>query len=141
MSGNLRAQQHLAERLASVLRRFGHEGGSIDSLAERIGETPRDLKRWAEGTKLPAHAFSLLLGELPRHLADDLIRPTGLRLVERDCEGSVNALLAASKAAALSGEIAARHADGHFCHRDRAAVAEQTKRLIADLEPLTREVG
>jgi hypothetical protein len=140
MSGNLRAQQHLAERFASVLRRFEHEGGSIDQLAERVGETPRDLRRWAEGTKCPAHVFAMLLGELPRHLADDLIRPTGLRLVDRDSDGSANALLAASKASALASEITGRHADGNFCHRDRAEVAAHAKRLIADLEPLTREV-
>jgi hypothetical protein len=140
MSSNLAAQQKLAERLASVLRRFEHEGGSVESLADRVGETSRDLRRWAEGTKLPGHVLSMLLGELPRHLADELIRPTGLRLIARDGEDGANALLAASRASALSSEITGRHADGHYCHRDRAEVAEHAKRLIADLEPLTRGV-
>lgn len=139
MSSNLRAQQKLAERLATVIRRFEHEGGSIDQLAQAVGETPRDLRRWAEGTKLPGHVFSALLGELPRHLADELIRPTGLRLIAQDHDDRPNALMAAARAAELAGDIAERHADGQFCHRDREHVKREARRLIADLEALAAD--
>lgn len=133
------SKHFLAERLANVLRRFEHEGGVIEALARAVGETPRDLRRWADGVTLPGHVFCALLGELPRHLADELIRPTGLRLVARDNDDGANSLLAAASAAALASEIARRHADGAFCHRDRAAVRAEAQRLIAELQPLAGE--
>lgn len=139
MSPNLLAQQKLAERLATVLRRFDHEGGAIDELAEAVGETPRDLRRWAEGTKLPGHVFSALLAELPRHLADHLIRPTGLRLVAQDHGDGANALLAAARSATFSSSIAERHADGRYCHRDREITKQEARRLIAELEALAAD--
>jgi predicted transcriptional regulator len=139
MSSNLLAQQKLADRLAMVLRRFEHEGGSIDQLASAVGETPRDLRRWAEGTKLPGHVFSALLGELPRHLADELIRPTGLRLIARDHDEDVNALLAAAKANDLAGTIARMMADGRLDHRERAQLEQLAKATIAELQPLAGE--
>lgn len=136
MSSNLRAQQKLAERLGNVIRRFEHEGGDLDDLAASVGETGRDLRRWADGTKLPGHVLSALLGELPRHLADELIRPTGLRLIAREQGEDANALLAASSASAFAGAIAERHADGMFCHQDKALTKEEARRLIAELEAL-----
>lgn len=139
MSSNLAAQQKLAERLATVLRRFEHEGGSIEQLADRVGETARDLRRWAEGTKLPGHVFSMLLGELPRHLADELLRPTGLRLVARECDEEANALIAAAKASDLAGSVARAMADGKIDHRERAALAHLTQETIAALQPLAGE--
>lgn len=139
MSGNLASQQSLAERFATVLRRFEHEGGNIHELAERLGEEPRDLRRWADGTKMPAHVFSALLAELPRHLADYLIAPTGLRLLARDAADSANALLAAAKASQFSGNVATRKADGIWCHRDEEETRQEARRLIADLQPLAGE--
>lgn len=133
------SKHFLAERLGNVLRRFEHEGGAIEALARAVGETPRDLRRWADGVTLPGHVFCALLGELPRHLADELIRPTGLRLIAIDHEDGTNTLLAAASAAALASEIARRHADGQFCHRDRAVVRAEAQRLIAELEPLAAE--
>lgn len=139
MSANLAAQQHCADRLANVLRRFEHEGGSIEALAGRVGQTGRDLRRWAQGTTLPGHVAFALLGELPRHLADEMIRPTGLRLEDREYADSVNALSVAAKASALAAEIAERHADGRFCHRDAAAVRDQLRRVLPDFEALASE--
>ena len=129
----------LADRLGTVLRRFEHEGGAIEALARKVGETPRDLRRWADGVTLPGHVLCALLGELPRHLADELIRPTGLRLIAQDHDDHANALLAAAGAAHLASQIAERHADGNFCHRDRALVQAEVRRLIADLEALAAE--
>jgi hypothetical protein len=139
MSGNLRAQQSLAERFATVLRLFEAEGGDVTALADRVDEEPRDLRRWADGTKMPAHVLSLLLGELPRHLADRLIQPTGLRLVARDASDSANALMAASKASQFACNVTERKADGVWDHRDEAATQEDARRLIADLQPLAKE--
>ncbi len=139
MSGNLKAQQSLAERLANVLRRFEHEGGCLADIAQKCGEEPRDLRRWAEGTKMPAHVLSLLLGELPRHLADRLIQPTGLRLVARDAADSANALIAASKASMFACNVAERKADGVWDHRDELETREDARRLIAGLQPLAGE--
>ena len=139
MSANLRAQQKLAERLASVIRRFEHEGGSLDDLAASVGETARDLKRWADGTKMPAHVIIMLLGELPRHLADELIRPTGLRLIARDHDDEANALLAAAHANDLAGTIARMMADGRLDHRERAELAKVAQATIAQLQPLAGE--
>lgn len=139
MSSNLLAQQNLAERLGTVLRRLEHEGGSIDALAQRVGETSRDLRRWAEGTKLPGHVLSLLLGELPRHLADELIRPSGLRLVARDSSAEANALLAAAQASDLAGSVARMMSDGQLDHRERAELAQVAKVTIAKLQPLAGE--
>ncbi|MBD2842684.1 hypothetical protein [Erythrobacter rubeus] len=136
MSSNLASQQNLANRFANVLRRFEHEGGCIDALAGSVGETSRDLRRWADGTKMPAHVFSALLGELPRHLADEMVRPTGLKLIDRDCADSANALSVAAQASALAADIAERHADGRFCHRDAAAVRDLLQRILPDFENL-----
>lgn len=133
------SKHYLAERLANVLRRFEHEGGALEALARAVGETPRDLRRWGDGVTLPGHVLCALLGELPRHLADELLRPTGLRLIAIDHDDHANTLLAAASAASLAGNIARRHADGQFCHRDRAAVRAEAQRLIAELEPLAAD--
>ena len=139
MSANLAAQHNLATRLAAALRRFEHEGGNLEALAEAVGETPRDLRRWGEGTKMPGHVLLMVLGELPRHLADALIRPTGLRLIARDEGAAANPLRVMAQASGFVANLAERHADGHFCHRDRAATAAEAKRLIAELQPLAGE--
>ncbi len=133
------SKHHLAARLANVLRRFEHEGGAIEALARAVGETPRDLRRWAEGVTLPGHVFAALLGELPRHLADELIRPTGLRLVVRECEDDANALLAAAHANDLAGTIARMMSDGRLDHRERAELAQVAQATIAQLQPLAGE--
>lgn len=139
MSGNLAAKQNLAGELATVLRRFEHEGGSKEGLARKVGETPRQLGEWANGTCLPGHVLRALLGELPRHLANELIRSTGLELVEREADEAVNPLAAAASAASLVAEITHRMADGQYCHRDRAEVSDQVKPLIAMLQALVVE--
>lgn len=133
------SKHYLAERLANVLRRFEHEGGEIEALARAVGETTRSLRRWANGDTLPGHVAIALLGELPRHLADELIRPTGLRLVARDSEDDANALIAAARAASFSSGVTMRHADGRFCHRDRAETRAEAQRLIAELQALAGE--
>lgn len=133
------SKHYLAERLGNVLRRFEHEGGAIEALARAVGETPRDLRRWADGVTLPGHVFCALLGELPRHLADELIRPTGLRLVARDQDDDVNALLAAAKANDLAGTIARMMADGRLDHRERAELEQLAQATIAELQPLAGE--
>ncbi|MGL5446571.1 MAG: hypothetical protein ACRDBL_04600 [Rhabdaerophilum sp.] len=139
MSANLAAQQNLAERLATVLRRFEHEGGSIDALADKVGETARDLRRWAEGTKLPGHVFCMLLGELPLHLANILIRPTGLSLEPRPADDAGSALLAAAESCDFGGLVARCQADGRIDHRERAEIAKKAQVLIARLQPLASE--
>lgn len=139
MSANLASQQSFAARFATILRRFEHEGGNVQALAESVGEEVRDLRRWADGTKMPAHVLVALLGELPRHLADYLMQPTGLRLVARDAADSANALLAAAQASRFSGNVAARKADGIWCHRDEEETRQEARRLIADLQPLAGE--
>lgn len=139
MSANFASQQKFAERFANVLRRFEAEGGCIHALAESIGEEARDLRRWADGTKMPGHVLSALLGELPRHLADALISPTGLRLVSKDAADSANALLAAAQASQFAGNVAKRKADGVWCHVDEAETQQEAARLIADLQPLAGE--
>ena len=133
------SKHHLAARLANVLRRFEHEGGAIEVLARAVGETPRDLRRWADGVTLPGHVFAALLGELPRHLADEMIRPTGLRLIARDQDDDVNALLAAAKANDLAGTIARMMADGRLDHRERAELEQLAQATIAELQPLAGE--
>jgi hypothetical protein len=139
MAANIASQQSFAERFATVLRRFEHEGGSVDQLAAKVGEEARDLRRWADGTKMPAHVLSALLAELPRHLADYLIAPTQLRLVARDAADSANALLAAACASRFSGNVATRKADGVWCHQDEAETRREAQRLIAELQPLAGE--
>ena len=139
MSPNLKAQQSFADRFATVLRLFEAEGGSVSDLADRVDEEPRDLRRWADGTKMPAHVLSLLIGELPRHLADRLIQPTGLRLIARDAADSANALLAASKASKFACNVTERKADGIWDHRDELETQADARRLIADLQPLAGE--
>jgi non-ribosomal peptide synthetase component F len=136
MAANFAAQQTAAKRFSNVLRKYEFEGGNPQELAESVGQELRDLRRWADGTSMPAHVILQLLAALPRHLADELIKPTGLRLVARDTTDSANALLAASRCSALSSDITQRHADGVFCHQDKAAVQAEAKRLIADLEGL-----
>lgn len=133
------SKHYLAERLANVLRRFEHEGGAIEALARAVGETPRDLRRWAEGVTLPGHVFCALLGELPRHLADELIRPTGLRLVAIDHDESANALMVAAKLNELAGTIAEAAADGRIDHRERAAIGQMAQATITELQPLAGE--
>ena len=139
MSSNLKAQQSLAERLADVLRLFKHEGGDIHSLASKIGEETRDLQRWADGTKMPAHVLLLLLDALPRHFSDQLIAPTGLRLIAVDACEDANVLIAAAQASQFSGNIAKRMADQDFCHKDKEETRKDARRLIADLQPLAGE--
>lgn len=133
------SKHHLAARLANVLRRFEHEGGAIEALARAVGETPRDLRRWADGVTLPGHVFAALLGELPRHLADELIRPTGLRLVAIDHDEGANALLIAAKLNDLAGTIAEAAADGRIDHRERAAIGQLAQATITELQPLAGE--
>jgi predicted transcriptional regulator len=133
------SKHHLAARLANVLRRFEHEGGAIEQLARAVGETPRDLRRWADGVTLPGHVLVALLGELPRHLADALIRPTGLRLVAIDAEGEANALLVAAQLNHLAGTIARAAADGRIDHRERAAIGQLAQATITELQPLAGE--
>ena len=143
MAANLRARQHLAERLSNVFRLYEHETDDVGlhRLARSIEVDPRDLRRWAAGTVLPGEVFSLLLGALPDHLADMLIAPTGKRLVDRDHEDSGSALELASMLSALSSDIAHRHADGVFCHVDQAAVRAEARKLIPELERMAREPG
>jgi hypothetical protein len=133
------SKHYLAERLGNVLRRFEHEGGAIEALARAVGETPRDLRRWADGVTLPGHVFSALLGELPRHLADELIRPTGLRLVAIDHDEGANALMVAAKLNDLAGTIAEAAADGRIDHRERAAIGQLAQATITELQPLAGE--
>lgn len=133
------SKHYLAERLGNVLRRFEHEGGAIEALARAVGETPRDLRRWADGVTLPGHVFCALLGELPRHLADELIRPSGLRLVAIDQDDGANALLAAASAASFASSIAAMMADGRLDHRERAEARKIAQTVIAQLQPLAGE--
>lgn len=133
------SKHYLAERLANVLRRFEHEGGAIEALARAVGETPRDLRRWADGVTLPGHVLCALLGELPRHLADEMIRPTGLRLVAIDHEDSANALLVAAKLNELAGTIAQAAADGRIDHRERAEIVQMAQATITELQPLAGE--
>lgn len=139
MSANIRSQQKLAERFRSVLRTFEFEGGCAQELAENVGEEVRDLRRWADGTKMPSHVMLALLAELPRHLADRLIKPTGLRLVSQDAVEDANALIASSKASAFASGVANRFADGVYCHQDQAETRQEARRLIADLQPLAGE--
>lgn len=133
------AKHYLAERLANVLRRFEHEGGQIEALARAVGETPRDLRRWADGVTLPGHVAFALLGELPRHLADELIRPTGLRLIAIDHDEGANALMVAAKLNELAGTIAEAAADGRIDHRERAAIGQMAQATITELQPLAGE--
>jgi hypothetical protein len=133
------SKHYLSERLGNVLRRFEHEGGAIEALARAVGETPRDLRRWADGVTLPGHVFCALLGELPRHLADELIRPSGLRLVAIDQDDGANALIAAAAAATFAGTIAEMMADGRLDHRERAEARKIAQTVIAQLQPLAGE--
>lgn len=133
------SKHHLAERLGNVLRRFELEGGAIEVLARKVGETPRDLRRWADGVTLPGHVLVALLGELPRHLADELIRPTGLRLVAIDHDEGANALLVAAQLNTLAGTIAKAAADGRIDHRERAAIGQMAQATITELQPLAGE--
>lgn len=139
MRPDVPSKHYLAERLANVLRRFEHEGGVIEALARSVGETPRDLRRWAEGVTLPGHVFCALLGELPRHLADELIRPSGLRLVAIDHDDGVNALMVAVKLNQLAGTIAQAAADGRIDHRERAEIVQMAQATITELQPLAGE--
>lgn len=141
MSANSAAQQNLASRLTNVLRAYEHETDDVGlhKLAAAVKETPRDLRRWAAGTTLPGHVFSQLLGALPEHLADDLIAPTGKRLIDRDIGDAGSALLLASMMSRFSSDIAERHSDGIFCHRDQAAAREEAKRLLPFVERMARD--
>ena len=139
MSDNAATQQNLCLRFATVLRRLELEGGSIHKLADALGEDARDLRRWADGTKMPGHITLALLGELPRHLADYLLAPTGLRLVAQGDTGEANAMLAAMACNKLAGSIAERMLDGTFCHQDKAATADDARRTIAELQALAGE--
>ena len=140
MSSNLAAQQSFAKRLSTVLRRYEHEGhGDKAGLADKVGEEARDLSRWAEGTKMPAHVLTALLGELPRHLADYLIAPCGLRLVRKDEPGTANALKAAAAASEFSRDVADRAADGDWSHTDEEAARLHAQRVITDLQPIAGE--
>lgn len=133
------SKHHLAERLANVLRRFEHEGGAIEALARAVGETPRDLRRWADGVTLPGHVFCALLGELPLHLANILIRPTGLSLEPLPVDDEESALMAAAESSDFSGMVARSLADGRIDHRERAAMAQKAQTLIARLQPLANQ--
>lgn len=139
MSANLAAQQNLAQRLSTALRRFEHEGGHLHTLAEKVGEDARDLRRWADGTKLPAHVLVALLGELPRHLADYLIGASGLRLICKDTPPNANALKAAAAACTFSSDVATRMADGEWCHRDDEAAKQHAQRVISELQAVAGE--
>jgi hypothetical protein len=139
MSANLASQQNLAERFATVLRRFEHEGGNVHALAEKVGEEARDLHRWADGTKLPGHVLVALLGELPRHLADYLIATSRLRLVCKDVQTSANALKAAAASSEFSRDVAQRAADGEWCHRDEEAAKLHAQRVITELQAVAGE--
>lgn len=139
MSVNLAAQQNLAERFGDVLRLYEAEGGNVHALADRVGEEARDLRRWADGTKMPAHVLVLLLGVLPRHLADRLIAHSGLRLVAREAVEHSNVLRASASASAFASDVATRLADGVWCHRDDAAAREHAARVISDLQSVAGE--
>lgn len=140
MSTNLAAQQSYAKRLATVLRRYENEGyGTVADLAAAIGEESRDLQRWASGTKMPAHVQNALLGELPRHLADYLIAPTGLRLVAIEETPPANALRAAASACDFSRDVAERMSDGTWDHQDAEAARQHAQRVITDLQSVAGE--
>lgn len=139
MSSNLAAQQNLASRLATVLRRFENEGGDIHQLAGALDEEVRDLRRWAEGTKIPGHVLVALLGELPRHLADYLVAASGLRLICKDTPANTNALKAAAAASTSSSDVATRMADGEWCHRDDEAARQHAQRVISELQAVAGE--
>lgn len=137
MSSNNAVQQSFADRLSTVLRRYEHEGcGTKASLAAKIDEEARDLTRWGNGTTMPAHTLVVLLGELPRHLADELIRPCGLKLVSRDAPADANVLSAAAAAADFASDVATRLADGEYCHRDEEATRQKAQRTITELAKL-----
>lgn len=140
MSHCNKERENLAERLATVLRRFEREGGDISKLAKDVGDHDRaDLRRWANGTTLPGEVLIALMAELPRHLADHLVGSTGLRLVAKDAPQQANALRAAAAASGLSSDIATRMADGEWCHRDEAAAKDHAARVIAELQSLAGE--
>lgn len=140
MSGIPAERQNLAERLGDVLRRFEREGGDIARLANAVGgHERRDLMRWANGTTMPAEVLVALLDELPRHHADHLIGATSLRLVSKEAAEKVNALRAASASSGFSSDVAARMADGEWCHMDEAAIRERSAELITILQPLAGE--
>lgn len=139
MSANIAAQQNLAERFGDALRLYEAEGGDVHKLAERVGEEARDLRRWADGTKMPGHVLVLLLGALPRHLADRLIAPSGLRLISREQPEQTNALRAAASASAFSSDVANRMADGVWDHRDESAARDHARRVITDLQSVAGE--
>ena len=134
MPGISAEQQNLAERLGDVLRRFAREGGDMTRLERNIGHTRRDFNRWAKDTTMPAHVLLALLDELPRHLANELIGSTGLRLVARDCDEQASYLKVSASASALVADITERMADGEFCHRDTIAVKQHAQRTITDLQ-------
>ncbi|NVD44368.1 hypothetical protein [Qipengyuania atrilutea] len=128
-------QQDFAQRLDDALRLFEAEGGNLHDLCERIDEKDiRNIGLWRKGQKMPAHTLVLLLGALPRHLADRLIRPSGLRLVCREAAEQANALRAASVTSAFSADVASRMADGEWCHRDEAAAKDHAARVITELQ-------
>lgn len=139
MTADHREKQNLAERLATVLRRLESEGGSIHTLSERIGQEPRDLRRWADGAALPGHVLIALLHELPRHLSDYLIAPTGLRLIAKESDGQANALKASAVASEFAANVAVRASDGVWCHQDEAATRLDAARVISSLQPLAGE--
>ncbi len=140
MAANLAAQQTAAKCFANVLRKYEFEGGNPHELASSVGQELRDLRRWADGTTMPSHVGFQLLAALPRHLADELIGATGLRLVEVECSESVNALMLASRSSAFASDITERHADGVFCHKDKRAAAENARRQIAELQAFVESV-
>jgi hypothetical protein len=129
------SKQDLAERLADVLRKMKRSNvQSVPALARKIGEEVRDLTRWSNGVSMPAHVLVALLDELPRHHADHLLGGTQLRLVNRDRDATATALAAAAATARFSAEVAARAADGEWCHRDEAIAKDEALETITELQ-------
>lgn len=138
MASNPAAQQNLAERLSEVLRKLERDG-ELQSVARKVDEDVRDLRRWARGATLPGHVLIALLDELPRHHADYLIGGTQLRLVSKDAGETISALRAAAATSAFVADVAERMADNEWCHRDDAAAKERGRQTITELQRFVGE--
>lgn len=132
----------VAEIFGDALRRRvgrGQDKVSVTDLADAIDVQARTVKSWRDGDTLPGWTHQLrLMAYFGPAFASELLTPAGLGGVEEMAPSTVDPNGTAADLVAAAHDILERLRDGHFCHRDRAAMAPVLLGLARALESQSR---
>jgi uncharacterized membrane protein YebE (DUF533 family) len=127
--------QQVAQGVEDVFRLYVGQGRrfSYGTLADATTIPVSTLKSYANGAAMPVHALLRLIAVLPAEAGNQLMRPSGFKLVpieadEDDWEGI------GAEASMLTFEIFDAKKDGHVDHRERERLKSRCRTLIAKAE-------